>query len=52
MKLQKGMTVPEWHQLQIAKKTVKMSPAMAAILGGMSVDEAKAIVNKWKKGGK
>ena len=46
MKLQKGMTVPEWHQLQIAKKTLNMTPAMAAIFGGMTIEDAHRIVNK------
>lgn len=38
---------PEWHQIQIAKKTVNMNPAMAGIMGGMSISEAKSILNKY-----
>lgn len=36
----KARTTPEKHQEQIALKTLKMTPAMAAVMGGMSVDEA------------
>ena len=32
---------PEWHKLQIAKKTVKMNPAMAGVMGGPSIADAK-----------
>ena len=45
-KPQKG--TPEWHQLQIAKKTLKMNPVMAEIMGGMNLDEAKKIIDKYK----
>lgn len=38
---------PEWHQLQIAKKTIRMNPAMAAIMGGMTYDEAEEILKKY-----
>lgn len=38
---------PEWHQLQIAKKTIKMSPAMASVMGGMDYTEAERIINKY-----
>jgi len=43
-KVEKG--TPEWHQLQIAKRTINMNPAMASVMGGMSIDEAKAILDK------
>ena len=39
---------PAWHQLQIAKKTLNMTPAMAEVMGGMTIDEAKKIVDKYK----
>lgn len=39
---------PEWHQLQIAKKTIKMTPVMATIMGGMDIDEAKKILDKYR----
>ena len=38
---------PEWHQLQIAKKTVKMTPVMASLMGGMSVEEAEKIMKSF-----
>lgn len=42
--LQKGS--PEWHQVQIAKKTVKMNPAMISMMRGMTLSEAEAILKK------
>lgn len=38
---------PEWHRLKIARATVKMSPEGAALMGGMTMEEAKAIVEKY-----
>jgi hypothetical protein len=45
---QKG--IPEWHQIQIAKHTVNMTPQMASVMGGMSVPEAEKILNKYDSG--
>jgi hypothetical protein len=38
--LQEALSVPEKHQLAIAKKTLKMSDAGASVMGGMSKKEA------------
>ena len=38
----------EWHQLQVAKKTLTMNPIMVEVLGGMTIEEAKKIVEKYK----
>jgi len=35
-----------WHQIQIAKKTIKMPGAMANIMGGMTKEEAREILAK------
>jgi len=35
------LSVPEKHQLKIAKSTLKMSDAGAMIMGGMSKQEAR-----------
>ena len=35
------LSVPQQHQLKIAKKTLKMNDAMAMIMGGMSKQEAR-----------
>ncbi len=43
------MQVPDRHQLAIAKKTLKMSDEAVLILGGMTKNEAKKIINKWKR---
>lgn len=37
----KSLSVPEKHQLKIAKDTLKMSDAGARIMGGMDKDEAR-----------
>ena len=35
------LTVPQQHQLKIAKKTLKMNDVMANVMGGMSKQEAR-----------
>jgi hypothetical protein len=42
----RGLGVPEQHQLRIALRTLKMTPAMAAVMGGMSIPEAKAFLKR------
>ncbi len=42
----------EKEQLEIAKMTVNMPPAMAMALGGMTPEEAAEIINTYKKTGK
>lgn len=34
------------HQLNIARKTLSMTPEMARVMGGMTLDEAKAFMDK------
>ncbi len=41
------LTVPEQHQLRIAKQTLQLSDAGARILGGMTKAEARAIVRRY-----
>lgn len=38
------LSVPEQHQLRIARDTLKMSPIMARVMGGPSEAEALAII--------
>jgi len=38
------LTVPQQHQLKIAKKTLKMNDVMANIMGGMNKEEARAFL--------
>jgi hypothetical protein len=38
------LTVPEKHQLRIARQTLKMSDAMVSVMGGMSKGEARQII--------
>lgn len=40
------LTTPERHQLKIARATLKMSPVMAAVMGGPTHEEARAIILK------
>jgi len=44
--MKRKLSVPEKHQLKIAKDTLKMSPIMARIMGGMTIPEAKQIIKK------
>lgn len=41
-----GISVPERHQLKIAKDTLKMPDAMVGVMGGMNKAEARAILKK------
>ena len=43
------MTIFEKHQLKIAKNTLKMSDVGARIMGGMTKEEAKKIIEKLTK---
>jgi hypothetical protein len=38
------MDVPEKHQLNIARKTLKMNDVFARIMGGMTKEEAREII--------
>jgi hypothetical protein len=40
----KNLSVPEKHQLRIARDTLKMSDIGARIMGGMSKEEARAVI--------
>jgi len=40
------LSVPEKHQLKIAKDTLKMSDAMARVMGGMTKEEAREVIKK------
>jgi hypothetical protein len=42
----KKLTVPEKHQLRIARKTLKMSDVGALIMGGPSREEARLIIQR------
>lgn len=47
--MKRKLSVPEKHQLRIAKATLRMSDAAARVMGGMTKEEAQKIVHK--KGG-
>lgn len=40
------LTVPEQHQLKIARKTLKMPDAIANVMGPPSKAEARAIIKR------
>lgn len=42
----KTLTVPEKHQLRIAKQTLRMTDAGANIMGGMTKDEARQFLSR------
>jgi len=42
----KKLTVPERHQLAVARQTLKMPAAISAVMGGPTKAEALAIIEK------
>jgi len=40
------LTVPEQHQLKIARRTMQMSDVGARIMGGMTKAEARTVIKK------
>lgn len=40
------LTIPEKHQLRIARRTLKMADVFVHIMGGMTRQEAREIVRK------
>jgi hypothetical protein len=40
------LSVPERHQLRIAKRTLELSDVGALILGGMTKEEARIVIKK------
>ncbi len=45
----KKLSIPEKHQLKIARDTLKMSNIGARIMGGMTKKEAKEIIKRLRK---
>jgi hypothetical protein len=46
MKKKRQLTVPEQHQLKIARHTLKLSDVGARIMGGPTKEEAREIILK------
>jgi hypothetical protein len=42
--MKRQLSVPDKHQLRIARDTLRLSDAMAGVMGGMSKDEARAVI--------
>jgi hypothetical protein len=40
------LTVPEKHQLKVARQTLRMNDSFARIMGGPSKDEARDIIER------
>jgi hypothetical protein len=40
------LSIPEQHQLRIAKRTLELSDVGALILGGMTKEEARIVIKK------
>ena len=40
------LSVPEQHQLNIARKTLKMSDVGARIMGGMTKEQARDVIKR------
>jgi hypothetical protein len=47
--MKRKLSVPEKHQLKIAKATLKMSEIGAKIMGGMTHEEARDVIEKLTK---
>jgi hypothetical protein len=45
-KIMRQLSIPEKHQLRVARQTLKMNNVMARVMGGMSKDEARQIILK------
>lgn len=43
------LTVPEKHQLKVAKDTLKMNDVMARVMGGMTKEQARKVVAELSK---
>ena len=41
-----ALSVPEQHQLRIARDTLRMNPAMVAFAGGPDIEESKKIIRR------
>jgi hypothetical protein len=44
--MSRELSVPEKHQLNIARKTLRMSDVGATIMGGMTKEEAREIIKR------
>lgn len=44
--MKRTLTIPEQHQLRIARQTLKMNDVMARIMGGMTKDEARLVIER------
>ena len=44
--MSRTLSVPERHQLKIARDTLKMSDAGALVMGGPTKDEARRIIKE------
>ncbi len=42
----RNLSVPERHQIKIARQTLKMNDVGARIMGGMTKDEARRIIER------
>ncbi len=42
----KKLTIPEQHQLKIARRTLNMPDAMVGVMGGMTKEQASQIVSE------
>lgn len=44
--VKRRLTVPEQHQLKIARRTLTMSDVGSRIMGGMTKAEARAVIKR------
>ena len=46
MVTQRNLTTPEQHQLRIARDTLRMAPAMRGVMGGPTLEQAVATIQR------
>lgn len=44
--MKKRLSIFDFHQLKIARSTLRMSDVGASIMGGMTKDEARAVIKR------
>ena len=40
------LSIPEQHQLRVARDTLKMNDVMARVMGGMTKEEAREVIQR------
>jgi hypothetical protein len=44
--VKRNLTIPEKHQLKVARDTLRMNDVMARVMGGMTKAEARQVIER------